>query len=200
MMQQMRPDLLLLDLMMPEMDGFSVLEHIRQDELTRDVAVIVLTAQILSDQDMARLQQGVTAVLQKGIFTAEEVLTQIEAALNHGKRLGSPAQRIVRRAQVYIHEHYAEDFTRANLANYLGVNERYLTRCFHDEMGITPVRYLNRYRIQQAKRLLDGGDCSVTEAAMRVGFTDSSYFGRVFKQEAGVSPRIYQIYPQSKSE
>jgi YesN/AraC family two-component response regulator len=199
-MQNIRPDLLLLDLMMPEMDGFSVLEHIRQEDLTRDVAVIVLTAQILSEQDMERLQQGVTAVLQKGIFSAEEVLTQIEAALNHGKRLGSPAQRIVRRAQAYIHEQYAEDFTRADLANYLGVNERYLTSCFHAEMGITPVRYLNRYRIQQAKRLLDVEECSVTEAAMRVGFMDSSYFGRVFKQEVGVSPRAYQMHRQTKSE
>jgi signal transduction histidine kinase/DNA-binding LacI/PurR family transcriptional regulator/CheY-like chemotaxis protein len=197
-MQNVRPDLLLLDLMMPEMDGFTLLEHLRQQEMTRDVPVIVLTAQMLSDHDMERLQQGVTAVLQKGIFSAEEVLSQIEVTLKHGKRLGSPAQRLVRRAQAYIHDHFDEEFTRGNLANYLGVNERYLTRCFHEEMRITPISYLNRYRIKQAKQLLEEGEYSITEAAMRVGFADSSYFGRVFRQEMGISPRAYQLTRQNK--
>jgi signal transduction histidine kinase/DNA-binding LacI/PurR family transcriptional regulator/AraC-like DNA-binding protein len=192
LMKKTRPDLVLLDLMMPEMDGFAVLEQMRQEETMVDIPVIVLTAQVLSDQDMERLQQGVTAVLQKGIFSANEVLQHVETALHHNKRLGSPGKRIVRRAQVYIQEHLAEDFTRAGLAKYLGVSERYLTRCFHDEMGITPISYLNRLRIKQAKRLLDSGECSITEAAIRVGFTDSSYFGRVFKQEVGVSPSRYQ--------
>jgi CheY-like chemotaxis protein len=117
MMKNVRPDLLLLDLMMPEMDGFLSSGAFARKNLTRDVAVIVLTAQILSDQDMERLQQGVTAVLQKGIFSAEEVVHSDRSCTESaGKRLGSPAQRIVRRAQVYIHEHYAEDFTRAVLA------------------------------------------------------------------------------------
>lgn len=192
LMKTVRPDLLLLDLMMPEIDGFGVLEQVRQQERTRDIPVIVLTAQILSEFEMERLQQGVTAVLQKGIFSSKEVFLQVESALNHVKRLGSPSQRLVRRAQAYIHEHFTEEFTRGDLANHLGVSERYLTRCFHEDLSITPVSYLNRYRIKRAKQLLDSGEYSITQVAMRVGFMDSSYFGRVFRQETGISPSQYQ--------
>jgi signal transduction histidine kinase/DNA-binding LacI/PurR family transcriptional regulator/CheY-like chemotaxis protein len=190
-MGQQRPDLVLLDLMMPEMDGFAVLEAMREQESTRKIPVIVLTAQILTAPDMARLQQGVAAVLGKGLFSAAEVMNQIEATLSHSKRLGSEAMRIVRRAMAYIHEHYPEPVSRKELADHLAVSERYLTRCFHQELGITPVTYLNRYRIHRAKDLLDQGNISVTEVALQVGFSDSNYFGRVFRDEVGKSPSAY---------
>jgi AraC-like DNA-binding protein len=51
---------------------------------------------------------------------------------------------------------------------------------------------LNRYRVKRAKTLLEQGKCSITEVAMEVGFSDSSYFNRVFKQEVGVAPGAYQ--------
>ena len=102
---------------------------------------------------MARLQQGVAAVLEQGALHPDEVLAQVEAALARGrKRLGSEAQRVVRLAMAYIHEHYTEPISREELAGTSGVSERYLTRCFHQETGLTPIAYLNRYRIQQARR------------------------------------------------
>jgi len=52
--------------------------------------------------------------------------------------------------------------------------------------------YLNRYRVRQAKILLEKGDQSIAEVAITVGFSGSSYFGRVFRQEIGISPRAYQ--------
>ena len=131
MMAQTRPDLVLLDLMMPEMDGFAVLEAMREDERTRSIPVIVLTAQLLRQEEMARLQQGVAAVLGKELFTPAEVLAQVEAALARTKRLGSEPQRLVRLAMAYIHEHYTEPISREDLAQHFCVNERYLTRCFH---------------------------------------------------------------------
>ena len=100
-MAQTRPDLVLLDLMMPEMDGFAVLEAMREDERTRNIPVIVLTAQLLRHEDMVRLQQGVAAVLGKELFTPAEVLAQVEAALARTKRLGSEPQRLVRLAMAY---------------------------------------------------------------------------------------------------
>ncbi len=151
------PDLVLLDLMMPVLDGFGVLEAMRERESTRNVPVIVLTAQILTSQDMARLQQGVAAVLSKGLFTGAEVLAQVTDALGRSKRLGSEAQRVVRQAMAYIHEHYAEPFSREALAAAVGLSDRYLTRCFHEETGITPIAYLNRTALQQARALLERG-------------------------------------------
>jgi AraC-like DNA-binding protein len=92
----------------------------------------------------------------------------------------------------YIHEHYGEPVSRADLASHVAITERYLTRCFRQEMGITPMIYLNRYRVKRAKNLLKQGNLSITEVAMAVGFSDSSYFNRVFRQEVGVAPGAYQ--------
>jgi YesN/AraC family two-component response regulator len=189
---QESPALVLLDLMMPEIDGFEVLRVMRAQEGTRNIPVIVLSAQILTSHDMLRLQEGVAAVLGKGLFGVEEVLAQVEAALNHSKRLGSRASRVVRQAMAYIHEHYDEPISRADLARHVAITERYLTHCFHQEMGITPMTYLNRYRVKRAKILLEQGKLSMTEVAMAVGFSDSSYFNRVFRQEVGLAPGAYQ--------
>jgi CheY-like chemotaxis protein len=83
--------LVLLDLMMPEMDGFDVLRIMREQESTRNVPVVVLSAQILTASDMLRLQEGVAAVLGKGLFSMDEVPQQVESAFSHSKRLGSQA-------------------------------------------------------------------------------------------------------------
>jgi signal transduction histidine kinase/DNA-binding LacI/PurR family transcriptional regulator/DNA-binding response OmpR family regulator len=183
--------LVLLDLMMPEVDGFEVLRVMREQESTRRIPVIVLSAQILTANDMLRLQEGVAAVLGKGLFSIDEVLNQVEASLSHSKRLGSQASRTVRQAMAYIHGHYAEPITRTQLAGHLAVSDRYLTRCFHQEIGITPVTYLNRYRIRKARELIEKHALSITEVAQMVGFSGSNYFGRVFREEVGVSPSAY---------
>jgi AraC-like DNA-binding protein len=67
-----------------------------------------------------------------------------------------------------------------------------LTACFRKESGVTPIAYLNRYRVKQARQLLTDTDQSITEIALEVGFSDSGYFGRVFRREVGVSPEAYR--------
>jgi AraC-like DNA-binding protein len=57
---------------------------------------------------------------------------------------------------------------------------------------MTPIAYLNRYRITQAKRLLKETDHTITQIAMDVGFSDSGYFSRVFRRETGMSPEAYR--------
>jgi signal transduction histidine kinase/AraC-like DNA-binding protein len=190
--QQERPDLVLLDLMMPELDGFGVLEAMQQGGVGRNIPVIVLTGQALTEEDIARLNQGVASVLGKGLFSVEETLDQIEAALMRRRKLGGEIQQVVRRAMAYIHEHYAEPLTRGDVARYVGLSERHLTRCFRQEVGVTPITYLNRYRVRRAKTLLESGQKGITEIAMDVGFSSGGYFARVFRQEVGVSPRAYQ--------
>ena len=190
--QEENLSLVLLDLMMPEVDGFDVLREMRDHETSRSIPVIVLSAQILTAQDMTRLQEGVAAVLGKGLFSAAEVLSQVEAALRHSKRLGSQTSCSVRDAMAFIHEHYAEPISRSMLASHVAITERYLTHCFRQELGITPMVYLNRYRVKQAKFLLEQGKRSITDVALDVGFSDSSYFNRVFRQEVGIAPGAYQ--------
>lgn len=191
-LQRERVDLVLLDLVMPEIDGFAVLAAMRAAESTRDIPVIVLTGQSLTEQDMRHLNQGVATVLSKGMFSADETLVHIQTALGRRRKLGSQAQHLVRQAMAYIHEHYAESVTRAGLARYLSMNEDYLTLCFRKELGMTPIEYLNRYRVNQAKALLTDGDKSITEIALAVGFSDSGYFSRVFRKKVGVSPEAFR--------
>jgi AraC-like DNA-binding protein len=178
--------------MMPELDGMAVLKAMQEDHRLQDIPVIVLTAQQLSEQEMAHFNQSVASVLAKGIYTASETLAHVERALTRHKRLGSEAQRLVRKTMAYIHEHFAQPISRHDLARYAGVSERHLNRCFLQETGVTPLTYLNRYRIQQAKGLLEQGQLSITEIMGSVGFSESSYFTRVFRREAGISPSAYK--------
>jgi signal transduction histidine kinase/DNA-binding LacI/PurR family transcriptional regulator/DNA-binding response OmpR family regulator len=187
-----RPDLILLDLMMPVLDGFAVLEALRSNEATLSIPVIVLTARVLSDADVERCNRGVAAILSKGLFDTNETLKHIEAALTRQRTLGSATQRLVRRAMAFIHEHYAEALSRDEIARHVSISADYLSDCFRQELGLTPVTYLNRYRLLQARELLENSDLKITQIAMAVGFSESAHFTRTFQREVGVSPRAYR--------
>jgi AraC-like DNA-binding protein len=92
----------------------------------------------------------------------------------------------------FLHEHYAEPLTRSDIARYVGLDEDYLTHCFRQELGVTPISYLNRYRVNQAKQLLTQTDKPITVIALDVGFADSGYFSRIFRREVGLSPQAYR--------
>lgn len=191
-LQQSHVDLVLLDLMMPELDGFGVLEAMRENEWTRDIPVIVVTGQVLTEAEMERLNRGVATVMSKGMFGPDETLAHLDAALERTRKLSSEAQRLVRKAMAFIHGHFAEPITRQTLARHIGMSDDYLTYCFRQELGVTPIAYLNRYRVIQAKQLLRNTDKSITDIALEVGFSSSSYFSRVFRREVGVSPQEYR--------
>lgn len=184
--------LVLLDLMMPEVDGFGVLAQMREWEATRQTAVIVLTSKTLTEADMARLNRGVAAVMSKGVYAAQEMLTHIEMALARDLRLGNDSQRLARKAMTYIHEHYTEPLTREDLARHVNASDGHLARCFRQETGLTPMTYLNRYRVRQAQSLLASTRQSVTAIALACGFSDVNYFSRVFRQETGQPPLAYR--------
>lgn len=181
-------DLVLLDLQMPELDGFEVLENMRRDGRLREIPVIVVTGRVLDETEMARLNQGVAAVLEKGLFSLDETVAHIDMALERKHRLSAEAQRLVRKAMVYIHEHYADAISRKEIAQHVSIAEDHLTFCFRQELGTTPIKYLQRYRLNQARRLLLGSKKTITEIALMVGFSDAGYFSRLFHREMGVSP------------
>ena len=190
--RESHPSLVLLDLMMPELDGFGVLEGMRSDPGSRDIPVIVLTGQTLTLEDIQSFGRGVSSVLKKGLFSAQETLSHIEAALSRSTGLRSEAQQVVRRTIVYIHEHYMEPISLEAAAKHVNMSKEYLARCFRQEMGITLVTYLNRYRVNRAKALLEKKELNLTEIALETGFSSSGYFSRVFRQEVGMSPRDFQ--------
>ena len=185
-------DLILLDLSMPEMDGFEVLDVLRSRESTRDIPVMILTARLLNDTDLERCNRGVATILAKGLFSAGETLSHIEAALARQQTLGRATQQLVRQATACIHTRYAEQLTREDIAQHIGISGDYLTDCFRQELGITPMAYLRRYRIRQARELLEAGHLSIMQVALAVGFSESAHFTRTFQREVGMTPRAYR--------
>jgi adenylate cyclase len=87
------PDIILLDLMMPEMDGFEFVDEIRRDEKTRHLPLIVLTAADLSDEDHRRLSGGIRKILRKRVGGKDEVLSSLREVIADCLRLGHVGHR-----------------------------------------------------------------------------------------------------------
>jgi CheY-like chemotaxis protein len=88
---EQRPALILLDLMMPEMDGFQFLEEVRKHEEWRSIPIVVVTAKDLTEEDRRRLSASVARVLQKGLYTRDEMMREIRdlvATRNRGSADG----------------------------------------------------------------------------------------------------------------
>lgn len=86
----------------------------------------------------------------------------------------------------------------AALAKLLGVSEVHMRRLFKKHIGLSPQKYIAHYRINQSKSLLIDSDLTIQEIAFRLGFSDSNYFSKVFKQQIGRSPSEYRSSTSSE--
>lgn len=186
------PSLMILDLMMPQVDGFAVLAHLRALPQTRQVPVLVISGHILSLKDIERLNHGQVFLHNKAILSESETITAMRRTLDDGKVLHRQTSLLVKRAVAYMQQHHARALSRQEIAEVIGVSKNYLSQIFQHELGISPWEYLNRYRVSQAKALLTNTNESVTTVAAMVGFDDPAYFSRVFRKHAGASPREYR--------
>lgn len=98
----------------------------------------------------------------------------------------------IKRAINYIREHYQEGISLEEVSGSLGITPEYLSTLFNREMGENFSTFLKKFRLSHAKRLLKGTDMKIYEVAEAVGYTDSKYFARVFKDELGISPADYR--------
>ena len=101
--------------------------------------------------------------------------------------------RAVKKATDYIHTHISEKITLASLAQTAGVSPPYLSLLFKQVTGDSFHDYLNKVRIDEAKRLLTGTEYPLAEIAVACGFNDQSYFCKVFKKYTGLPPVKYRI-------
>jgi len=92
----------------------------------------------------------------------------------------------------YIEQNYSEDMNLKDIAKMCGMSYSYFSRYFKKIMGKTFSDYLNFIRITEAEKLLLATNMNVTETAMRVGFTNPSYFIKKFKSIKGISPKQYK--------
>lgn len=102
-------------------------------------------------------------------------------------------------ALAYIEKHFRDKVTSAKVSKACGMDSFQFSRAFKASFGITFKEYLIRVRIKEACRLLERQDIAVTEVAFLCGFNDPSYFSKVFKRYADVSPSDYASSVESRS-
>lgn len=91
-----------------------------------------------------------------------------------------------------LHGHYSRPFTVEELAGELGIGERQFQRLFVKQTGLTPIKYLQRIRIQEACRLLRSSHRRIHDISGAVGYTDIAFFNALFKKITGMTPREYR--------
>lgn len=120
----------------------------------------------------------------------QELIELLAAALD--TPLSSPSSACAERAAAYLRKHYREEFKVQELGDRINFHPVYIARCMQKEFGCSPVEYLQRYRIEQAKMLLMQTDFSVSRVAEEVGFNHAAYFTSCFTKQEGISPRKYR--------
>lgn len=88
----------------------------------------------------------------------------------------------------YIDNNYSRDISLNTVANHVHLNSQYLSRYFKQKLGITFTQYVTNLKIEKAKKLLINTDKSITQVSMEVGFSDVSYFSKVFYKNENLSP------------
>jgi YesN/AraC family two-component response regulator len=192
-MSEEPPAVVVLDLSMPEMDGFEVLDWMRANPATRRVPVLVLSGRVLTNEDLRRLEQHARVTYQsKEILSQAETATALRQIAAGDEALPQATSALVKRTIAYLQQHYGRRLSRLEIAQQVGVTENYLSRIFRQELALSPWEYLARYRIQQAKQMLLTNNANIAEIASRVGFDDKAYFTRVFHKYTGCSPSDYR--------
>ncbi len=119
-----------------------------------------------------------------------ENLPRLYQRMNHTVNI--VRQNRLRAMLAFIHSHYEEQITLEDIAGAAGISPRECTRIFREQTGTSPVGYLIEYRITIAASLLKISDMTVTDAAMKTGFNNSSYFTRTFRKVMGMPPKTWQ--------
>jgi len=190
------PGLVLLDLMMPIMDGFDTLDRMRADPRTLAVPVVILTSKVLNLDDIKRIERHTRVVVQsKGVLVDAEIVATLHRSVFGAESLPPQTSALVKRAVAYMHQNYTRPLARWEIAEAIGVSENYFSRLFKQELGLSPWDFLNRFRVSQAKELLRCTSGSVKRIAGQVGFKDPKYFSRVFHKLTSLSPSEFRERP-----
>lgn len=108
--------------------------------------------------------------------------------INQKKNENTVSERI----KYYLDAHYLEDINLEIIAKNLHLNKFYLSHCFKNYMGISPMQYINKRRISEAQMLLISTKLTITEISFRCGFNNSNYFQTTFKKAIGITPGQYR--------
>ena len=120
------------------------------------------------------------------------MLFELSSSMREKKDGYSKSNDKIKLMMIYIHEHYREKITIADLAAATYLSERECYRVFHDCLRMTPVEYITSYRLQVACQMLAKSQETVTFISHECGLGSSSYFGKVFREYAHCSPIEYR--------
>ncbi|MCB0686047.1 MAG: response regulator, partial [Saprospiraceae bacterium] len=204
--QERLPDLIVSDVMMPDIDGYQVCQQLKNDLKTDHIPVILLTAKAGQENKNYAISLGADAYIIKP-FSQDELLLRIHQLIEIRNKLAEKfggglmevmssnkmdKQSIfIRRVVGCINEHMEDaDFGVSQLAQKLSLSESQLYRKIKSLSGKSTAIFIRSVRLEKAKVMLEGGDVGVSEVAYATGFNDPSWFSRAFKKEFGIVPSL----------
>ena len=208
MMQEELPDLVISDVMMPQMDGNELCRLIKQDKRTAHIPVILLTARQNTEAKLEGLQTGADDYVTKPFNMTILVLRirkLIELSRYHRVTQGmiDPApseivitsldEKLIEKAIKYVEDNMSRtELSVEELSRELGMSRVHLYKKLLQITGKTPIEFIRVIRLKRAAQLLRESQLHVSEVAFEVGFNNPKYFSRYFKDEFGVLPSVYQ--------
>lgn len=156
-------------------------------------AIIGVFTHLIHEQEFNYIKdESNIIVFNDGVYNDTELKSLLYEVVEGKKILSSYTNIIVKKSLYYLNEHFSQQIMRWKLAEYVSVNEDYLTRIFKKELNISPWDYLIRLRITQSKHYLLTTSDTIAQIASKTGFSDQAYFCRVFHKMVGVSPLIFR--------
>jgi signal transduction histidine kinase/DNA-binding response OmpR family regulator len=203
-------DLLISDVMMPEMDGITLLKNVKQNPNISDVPVILLTSQAEVEDRLRGLENGADAFIPKP-FSINELHITIDNLINNVRRLrgkfsGMQTQddkidnvemedndkRLMEKIVTAVNNNYKDsDYGVEQLSSDVGLSRVQLHRKMKQLTGIAASDFIRNIRLKQAARLLSEKNVNVGQVAYAVGFKSLAHFSTLFKKYYGVTPTEY---------
>ncbi|OMP31359.1 hypothetical protein BKM32_06425 [Mangrovimonas sp. DI 80] len=202
------PDLIICDVMLPDIDGFQVTENLKSSTKTDHIPIVMLTAKAGHASKLNGFHKGADAYLTKP-FDEKELFAVIEGLIKTRECLESKAAGLIPSQkngysessqlnfveevnQTLIDNYQNSQFGPKELAEHLAMSDSQLYRKIKSAFKVSPVQYIRSFRLKRAKILLGNTNKSITEISYEVGFNDASYFSKVFKNEYGETPTKFQ--------
>ena len=206
-----KPDVILLDVLMPGTDGFTVCARLKSDRRTAEIPVIFLSAAMETEDKLRGFAAGGADYITKP-FSEQEVLARVFVHLGDRPRLEaltrqtldealveSPSasaalrdRRMFNQGVAILTRQLTQPPSAVDLARRVGTNQQRLTRIFRDQVGMSAYEYLQQLRLERGRALLRDTDLQVQLIADRVGYRNAGDFTRAFRRHFGVTPRQYR--------
>ncbi len=199
------PDLIISDIMMPEMDGFAVCQELKVDEKTSHIPIVLLTAKTDIASRIEGFSRGADAYLTKP-FSQKELLVRLQNLIELRRKLRaryssleplSPtddeALRVedlfIEKLQKLLEERFGEEnFGIADICQALQMSRAQLYRKVSALTGKPVATYIRSFRLLKARDLLLTSNLTISEVAYRTGYKDIAHFSRSFRKEFGINP------------